>query len=147
MKKIITLVLLAAMMLTLASCAGAGARLLSGKPAIQQQEQTTPAPTPTQDPAAALAASDTDATVVNTPPASSTDTQAVNDNYQKAQNCVGRPVQELYAAVGQPIEEPAYGPSCLQDNAEDGMLTFDGFFVWTVRTETEELVQEVYLDE
>lgn len=60
-----------------------------------------------------------------------------------AQACIGQPVEALYEAVGEPASAQ-YGASCLEENAEDGMLAYDGFSVWTVRTETEEIVHEVY---
>lgn len=62
---------------------------------------------------------------------------------EAAQACIGQPVEALYEAVGEPAAAQ-YGASCLEENAEDGMLTYDGFSVWTVRTETEEIVHEVY---
>ena len=62
---------------------------------------------------------------------------------EAAQACIGQPVEALYAAVGEPASAQ-YGASCLEENAEDGMLTYDGFSVWTVRTETEEIVHAVY---
>lgn len=47
-----------------------------------------------------------------------------------AQGLVGRPVSELYAAIGRPISSD-YAPSCLVENGEDGELVYDGFIVYT----------------
>ena len=67
-----------------------------------------------------------------------------SDTSLAALEYVGRPVSELYAALGQPVETPSYGPSCLTEGAEDGILTYEDFYVWTVRTADEELVHDVY---
>lgn len=61
-----------------------------------------------------------------------------------ARACIGQPAEALFAAVGEP-GDAQYAASCLEEGAEDGMLYYDGFTVWTVRTETEELVHDVYL--
>ena len=52
------------------------------------------------------------------------------------------PVSELYEAIGEPSFSD-YGPSCLDDGAEDGELHYDGFVVYTVRTDTREYVYDV----
>lgn len=78
--------------------------------------------------------------------ASETDAEeAADPAVSAAQDCIGQPVEALYAAVGEPVSAE-YGASCLEENAEDGMLYYDGFYVWTVRTESEELVHAVYAD-
>lgn len=139
MKRILALGLLCALMAGVCACAR------TAEPA----PEPTATPEPTIDPAAEVAASATDAAAnaqSHTPPASSTDTVSADDTLAAAEACVGLAVEELYAAVGQPAEEPQYAPSCLQDGAEDGMLYYDGFYVWTVRTETEEIVHAVYPD-
>ena len=79
-----------------------------------------PTPEPTPDDQAIQAVSDTDAETANaehTPPASSTDAQTAEGDYGKALACKG------------------------------GMLLYDGFYVWTVRTADGETVHEVGLDE
>ncbi len=148
MKKILSLLLFAAIAFSLGGCGGhAGAPVGAG---------TTPTPTATPDMSDILTASATNASEGKTPPASGTDTQQTQSEptaqtsqeaYEKALACVGLPVEELYAAVGQPTGTPTYGPSCLQVDAEDGMLPYDGFSVWTVRSSTAETVHEVYLSE
>jgi len=64
--------------------------------------------------------------------------------YEAAKACIGEPVAALYAAVGQP-ESSTYGTSCLVMGAQDGTLTYQGFTVWTIRTENSETVQDVTL--
>ncbi len=154
MKKLILLFAACAMALSLAAC--------SHKDPVQEGPAPTPKPTAVPDWSDVLAASASNAAAAKTPPASATDVSAdaaaavqqaqapaamtAQEACAKAQACVGLPVEELYAAVGQPTQA-TYGPSCLQVNAEDGMLTYDGFSVWTVRSDTAETVHEVYPDE
>lgn len=119
-------------------------------------DNPTPVAAPTPEPA-----TDTDAQAADTPepasvsnaaaieelppiPASDTDAAPDAAAYEAAQGYVGRPVGELYAELGEP-SEAQYAASCEQEDAEDGMLFYDGFYIWTVRTETEELVRAVYL--
>lgn len=45
---------------------------------------------------------------------------------------IGRPVAELYAAIGEPSGGSDYGPSCLVTGGKDGMLYYDGFTVYTL---------------
>jgi len=59
-----------------------------------------------------------------------------------AQGLIGRPVSELYAAIGQPISSD-YAPSCLVEG-EDGELLYDGFTVYTTRTADSETVYDVF---
>ena len=148
MKKTISLLILAALVLSLAACAGHG---------DPQNAQSPSAPSPTPDMTDILTASATNAAAAKTPPASDTNAQAVQTQaaagtldqalFEKAKACIGRNVQELYDAVGQPAETPVYGPSCLQEGAEDGIMAYPGFSVWTVRTDTDETVHDVYVNE
>lgn len=135
MKKHIAVIMLFALLIAMTACS-------------KTPENTEPTPVPTPDKAALQAASDTDtaANAKRTPPASGTDTLD-NSGYNKALACVGRSVEELYAAVGQPVSEPTYGPSCMTEGAEDGMLIYDGFYVWTIRTSEGETVHEVGRDQ
>lgn len=146
MKKIVSLLILAMLALALVGCSGHE----------DAADPNAAEPTATPDLTDILTSSATNAANAKTPPASSTDTQqpqdgavpqAVQEAYEKARACIGLPVADLYAAVGQPIGEATYGPSCLQVDAEDGMLPYDGFSVWTVRSATAETVHDVYLNE
>ncbi len=116
--------------------------LLTGLAACSREESDV-AQTPSPTVPAASSSSDTSLTGQKEPPASGTDA-APSGNYAAALEYVGRPVSELYAALGQPVETPSYGPSCLTEGAEDGILTYEDFYVWTVRTADEELVHDVY---
>lgn len=59
-----------------------------------------------------------------------------------AEGLVGRPVSELYAAIGKPLSSD-YAPSCLIDG-EDGELTYSGFVVYTERGADYETVYAVF---
>lgn len=131
MRKTLALLLTVLLLAGLCACGGGD----------EPQAEATPTPAPTVDPASQANAD----SVKATPPASATDAEpAPGGNYDIAMQYLGRPVAELYAALGEPLEEPTYGPSCLTEGAEDGILTYDGFYVWTVRTATDELIQDVY---
>lgn len=153
MKKLLLTFTICALALSLAACRDDGS------------DRAAPKPTPTPNWSDVLAASASDAALAKTPPASATDATAqpavaetpevkaasapatAQNAYEKARECIGLSVQELYDAVGQPTGEPVYGPSCLQVDAEDGMLPYDGFSVWTVRSADAETVHDVYLNE
>ena len=83
------------------------------------------------------------------PPASETDAQPEETSpsrYTEAQEYIGRSAAELIAALGEP-QSSEYASSCDVENAEDGMLQYDGFYVWTLKTADEELVRDVYPDD
>ena len=64
-----------------------------------------------------------------------------------AQSLIGHPVEELYAAVGEPSGGAQYSKSCMDgadENAQDGMLYYDNFSVWTYKTDDSEIVEAVY---
>ena len=44
----------------------------------------------------------------------------------------GKPVQELYDAIGMPTGEAEYASSCLVTGGKDGVLPYDGFTVYTL---------------
>lgn len=134
MKRTALLFFCLSMLLCLAAC---GAR--------ETAPAETEAPVPAQEtevPAVQEAPETEPETVPTEPEASTLD----EDAYAAAQDCVGRSAEELYAAIGEP-ESAQYAASCLEENAEDGMLFYDGFYVWTVRGETDEIVHAVYLNE
>ena len=57
-----------------------------------------------------------------------------------AEGLIGRPVTELYDAIGEPTSSD-YAPGCLGPEgspSEDGELFYDGFTVYTVRTDSQE---------
>lgn len=60
-----------------------------------------------------------------------------------AEGLVGRPVSELYAAIGDPLSS-SYVPSCLVVDGEDGELIYDGFIVYTEKGADYETVYAVF---
>ncbi len=57
----------------------------------------------------------------------------LSEEQRKAEELVGHTVEELYEAVGEP-KSAVYTASCLVEGGEDGILTYDGFFVSTTKT-------------
>lgn len=58
---------------------------------------------------------------------------------------VDKPVEELYALIGQPNSSD-YAPSCLgSEGSEDGNLYYDGFIVYTLKDGDTETV--IYAEE
>lgn len=55
---------------------------------------------------------------------------------------MGRPVSELYAAIGKPLSSD-YAPSCLDLEGEDGELVYDGFVVYTLKNASGETIDSV----
>ena len=142
MKKTRILLICAVLALCLAGCGG----------------EPAPEPTPTEEPALETlspvqateeimeaSASEAEA-IAEEAPASDTDIEIDEDAFAAAEACVGLSVEELYAAVGEPTGDASYASSCLEENAEDGMLFYDafGFYVWTVRNADGETVHAVY---
>ena len=137
MKKTIALLLLLGLMMSAAACGA----LNADDPAPAEETEV-----PVE---ALMAASESDAAALAAiePPASVTDASVVDEeSFAQAQELVGEPVNALYEAIGEPTDSQ-YAVSCLEDGAEDGMLYYDGFYVWTLRTEQDEIVHAVYLEE
>ena len=65
------------------------------------------------------------------------------DRKAVAEGLVGRPVSELYAAIGRPISSD-YAPSCLVVDGEDGELVYAGFTVYTEKGPDYETVYAVF---
>ncbi len=148
MKKIVSILLAAGMVFALVACSS-----------NEESAETTPQTTATPTAAELQAASESDAAALaEASQASSTDADAAEDvseetaetaeesAYEVALECIGLTVEELYAAIGEPTETQ-YAASCLQENAEDGMLFYDGFYIWSLRTEDSEIVYQVYLND
>lgn len=146
MRKTLSLLLCAVLALSLTACGAAA-------PENGDLEPLTPVETP----AAVGDMEDASAAEALTPasepepeddlPASATDAVVDEEALAAAEACVGQPVEALYEAVGEPTGGAQYAASCLEENAEDGMLFYDelGFYVWTVKGAAEEIVHEVYL--
>ena len=129
MKKTVSVFLLLITVLSLSACSRTG----GGAPAAS----VTIAP-------AAAAASATDTSSAALPAASSTDTNA-QSTYSTARNYIGRSTRDMFAAIGQPGSS-TYS-STDDAGSQEGMLFYDGFYVWTTRTNNDETVQDVYLDQ
>ena len=137
--------MIAALALTLCAslCACAGS-----KPSQEETELQPLSPVMEEMPPASVSNAE-DQTPL--PPASETDalpeeTGDTESLISQAQECIGRSVDELIAAIGEP-ESSEYAASCEAEDAEDGMLQYDGFYVWTLKTADEELVRDVYPDD
>ena len=148
MKRILMIMICAALAVSLCACGRDAAP--TETPAPTESVDLAPVdPTPSGDEAEAASATEAEE-LAEAAPASSTDADddaAAPDAeaYAAAQACVGLTLEELYAAVGEP-SRTSYAASCLEENAEDGMLFYEdlGFYVWTVRSESGELVHAVY---
>ena len=81
-------------------------------PAETKAPEATPAPEVTPEPAAESSEAEKQIALVK--------------------ELIGRPVAELYAAIGEPSGGSDYGPSCLVTGGKDGMLYYDGFTVYTL---------------
>ncbi len=76
-------------------------------------------------------------------PSQSTAAPASGDSeaFTKAQSCIDKSVEELYALIGQPTSSD-YASSCLGEG-DDGNLYYDGFIVYTYREGSNETVRFV----
>lgn len=155
MKKLLSVLLALGTLFALAGCSSAA-------------EETEAAPeataTPTIEELQAASESDAEALAreFESSASSSTDAEATADEetadeeeaaeatdtsaYETALEYIGLTVEELYEAIGEPTEAQ-YAASCLQENAEDGQLFYDGFYIWSLRTEDSEIVYQVYLND
>lgn len=62
-------------------------------------------------------------------------------NIELAESCIGEPLSTLYKYIGEPTAA-YYATSCLGDGM-DGELHYDGFVVFTYKTELDETVRSV----
>ena len=144
MKKIAALLLMLGLMVSLCACGGQ-------EETVQVSESLVPMepvePGEVVDMEEILAASETNAAVLaaQEPPASATDAEMDEEAYAKAQEFIGQSAADLQAEIGEPTSVQ-YAASCLEEGAEDGMLFYPGFYVWTVRNGAEETVHDVYLN-
>ena len=139
MKKLLSLLLVCVLAVSLTACNR------NKYPDPPEAPEATGTPTP-QEILAASASDTAQARQTHVPPASSSDTVVDTDGYGKALGYVGQPASSLIAAIGRPYNAE-YSASCEQEGAEDGILYYSGFSVWTMRTATGEIVRNVYLDE
>ncbi len=120
MKKFV-LLLCAVLALSVTGCGSSGQKASAptaipaateAPPAETKVPEATPAPEATPEPAAESSEAEKQIAVVK--------------------ELIGRPVAELYAAIGEPSGGSDYGPSCLVTGGKDGMLYYDGFTVYTL---------------
>ena len=143
MKKTFALLLVMGLMMSFVAC---GTQEVA---VSENQEEPVPVETvsePVVEEIMAASESDAAALAEMEPPASQTDITVDESGYNAALELVGQPVQALYDAIGEP-EDSQYAASCLEDNAEDGMLFYEGFYVWSLRTEEDEVIHAVYLND
>lgn len=136
MKRVLSLILLFTLALSLIGCGSknaaatpgpdtASGSAVSGVPAGAEETEppkVTDSPVDGQMPDAAQ-------------PATPEDLKAIAEDF------VDRPVEELYAAIGQPVSS-SYAASCLGPG-QDGELAYDGFTVYTYKEGDTETVHAV----
>ena len=142
MKRTLILMICAVLALCLTGCGGEPA---PGPTPSQELNLETLAPVLTTEEVMEASAADAEARAAEEP-ASDTDVEIDEDAFAAAKACIGMTIEELYAAVGEPAGGTSYAASCLEEDAEDGMLfyTSQGFYVWTVRNADGETVHAVY---
>ena len=129
MKKILSLMLAAMLVLGLAACGDAGST-------------ETPAPTAAPSEAAPEDTTSTTEAVEGTAAPEDGENSGDTSLLETAKTFEGAPVEDLIAAIGEP-ESSDYAPSCLGEG-EDGNLYYDGFTVYTYRdTDGQETVNYV----
>ena len=142
MKKTLIFIVCAVLALCLAGC---GESAPEPTPTLDPALETLAPVVPTVEEIMEASASEAES-IAKEEPASSTDAELDEEAFAAAEACVGRSLEELYAAVGEPTGDASYAASCKEENAEDGMLFYDelGFYVWTVRNADGETVHAVY---
>lgn len=125
MKKYLSLVLVMLCILSLCACT---------------EKQDAPAQTVTPAPVAETspAVAETSEVQAATPIPDVSDVSLL----EKAQKLEGESVDDLIAAVGEPLSREEYAPSCLGDG-EDGIWHYSGFDVYTYRENGKESVYAV----
>ena len=132
MKKITVIILVCISALLLAACGG-----------DSTAENVAATEQPVSEQSAAVPPMSTAAPNSNAPAQEKAETQEKDTAALKAtaEEYVGQPVEELFAAIGEPISTD-YASSCLGPG-EDGELVYDGFVVYSYRENDSEVVQSV----
>ena len=125
MKKILSLMLAAMLVLGLAACGDAGSTETAAPSETAPEDTTSPTEAVEGTAVPEDGENGGDASLLET-----------------AKTFEGAPVEDLIAAIGEP-ESSDYAPSCLGEG-EDGNLYYDGFTVYTYRdTDGQETVNYV----
>lgn len=87
-------------------------------------------------------------TPINSDSTSSTDLESESDKFDKnsfeiATHYVNMDITSLIEAIGEPNSRE-YAQSCFYDNAEDGVLEYNGFTVYTYKFADREIIADVY---
>ena len=146
MKKMIALLLLLGLMLTLCACGQTAAEEPAAEPAAEAAAETEPTAEPTEEEILAASMANAAQAALVTPPASGSDITIDEDLFQQAQEFIGLSAAEMFAAIGEPTSVE-YAASCEDEDTDDGMLYYPGFYVWTMRQGAVETVRAVYPEE
>ena len=126
MKKYLSVLLALLCLLSLCACSG----------------KEEPAPTPAAETEVPVE-TETPAAPVETPAETPAEPEpAAPSAFELAKALEGESVDELLAAVGEPVSREDYAPSCLGDG-EDGLWHYEGFDVYTYREGGSESVYAV----
>ena len=122
MKKYLAILLSALLVLGLAACGGS-----------EKEQEPTAAPTqaPTEAPVTEATPEPAEETT-EAPTEAPAEEDDIQETIDLVLSMVGQPIEDLYAAIGEPTNGSDYTPSCLVDG-QDGQLFYDGFTVYTCR--------------
>ena len=122
MKKVSALLLILAILLSLAACGSNAGSEDEDAPVLTAElpgaSQKAPAAEPTEAPQATAA------------PAKEEKSDK-NETVERVLKMKGQPVKDLIELLGEPISRE-YSSSCLIEGGQDGQLIYDGFVVYTL---------------
>lgn len=123
MKQFSALILVLAMLLTLAAC---------GAPAAKEEDEDAPQLTSVLPGSSqkAPAAERTEAPAATAAPEQNEKSE-IAETIAKVKKMKGQPVADLIELLGEPISKE-YSSSCLIEGGQDGQLIYDGFIVYTL---------------
>lgn len=137
MKKtlIVTMALMMALLILCTACGGSNTEEPAASPTeapVATDLPTVTAPAQEQsDDSGTVSANANDTSAAATHMDRETWLASLSEDQRKVEEeLIGSSVDELYAAIGEPISA-TYGASCLVEGGKDGMLVYDGFTVST----------------